>query len=84
MSYNVLLNRVTAMWKLMGDFHLIDLGHGFYAVKFEDMEDRAKVMTVGPWKIMDHYLTVQRWRPHFRPSEAVVHGGLDSLPRVSH
>nr|WMB96822.1 hypothetical protein [Solanum melongena]WMB96868.1 hypothetical protein [Solanum melongena]WMB97045.1 hypothetical protein [Solanum aethiopicum] len=60
------------MWKLLGEFSLTDLGQGFYVVKFAEMEDRAKVMTGGPWKIMDHYLTVQRWKPHFRPSEAVV------------
>ncbi|XVF02367.1 hypothetical protein REPUB_Repub04eG0169400 [Reevesia pubescens] len=46
--------------------------HGFYVVKFENMEDRLKVMTGGPWKIMDHYLTVQRWQPYFRHSVEVV------------
>ncbi|XVF19766.1 hypothetical protein REPUB_Repub11eG0139100 [Reevesia pubescens] len=55
------------MWNL-SDFELINLGYGFYVVKFENMEDRIKVMTGGPWKIMDHYLTVQRWQPYFRPS----------------
>ncbi|KAL7163813.1 hypothetical protein ACSBR2_039852 [Camellia fascicularis] len=24
----------------------------------------------GPWVIMDHYLTVRRWEPNFKPSEA--------------
>ncbi|XVE91332.1 hypothetical protein REPUB_Repub01dG0001000 [Reevesia pubescens] len=55
-----------------GEFELIDLGHGFYVVKFERMEDRFRVLTKGPWKIMDHYLTVQLWRPHFRPSAASI------------
>ncbi|XVF05106.1 hypothetical protein REPUB_Repub05bG0143000 [Reevesia pubescens] len=36
------------------------------------MDDRAKVMTAGPWKIMDHYLTVQRWQPYFRLSNVTV------------
>ncbi|XVF11920.1 hypothetical protein REPUB_Repub08aG0069600 [Reevesia pubescens] len=52
------MNRITMLWKLCGDFELIDLGSGFYVVKFENIEDRFKVMTGGPWKIMDHYLTV--------------------------
>lgn len=25
-----------------------------------------------PWKIMDHYLVVQRWKPNFRPSTAKI------------
>ncbi|XVE98728.1 hypothetical protein REPUB_Repub03eG0133100 [Reevesia pubescens] len=60
------------MWKLCEDFELIDLGAEFYVVKFENMEDRFKVMIGGPWKIMDHYLTVQKWQPNFRPSFAMV------------
>ncbi|XVF28970.1 hypothetical protein REPUB_Repub15cG0079400 [Reevesia pubescens] len=71
-TYNVLLHKVTQLWKLGGEFELIDLGYGFYAVKFERMDDRFRVLTEGPWKIMDHYLTVQRWRPLFRPSQATI------------
>ncbi|XP_028111147.1 uncharacterized protein LOC114309572 [Camellia sinensis] len=33
-------------------------------------EDCTKVFTEGPWVIMDHYLTVRRWEPNFKPSEA--------------
>ncbi|XVF09024.1 hypothetical protein REPUB_Repub07fG0054900 [Reevesia pubescens] len=47
-SFNVLLNRITLMWKLSGDFDIVDLGHGYYVVKFENMEDRLKVLTGGP------------------------------------
>ncbi|KAL7177070.1 hypothetical protein ACSBR2_030406 [Camellia fascicularis] len=32
--------------------------------------DCTHVFTGGPWVIMDHYLTVRRWEPNFRPSEA--------------
>lgn len=71
-NYNMLLSRVKQMWKLDGDLELIDLGYGYYVAKFANSDDRTKVMTGGPWKIMDHYLTVQRWKPNFRPSEAVV------------
>ena len=71
-SFNVLMSRVTLMWKLTRDFELIDLGHGYYVVKFANLEDRSKVMTEGPWKIMDHYFTVQRWRPHFHPFSAII------------
>lgn len=48
----------------------LDLGLGYYVVKFELANDFMKVLTEGPWKIMDHYLSVQRWKPDFRPSSA--------------
>ncbi|MBA0566641.1 hypothetical protein Golob_011439 [Gossypium lobatum] len=54
------------------DFEFIELGYGFYAVKFEKQEDRFKVMIEGRWKIMDHYLTVKKWKPNFHPETAVV------------
>ncbi|KAH1064603.1 hypothetical protein J1N35_029590 [Gossypium stocksii] len=53
------------------DFEFIDLGYGFYAVKFEKQGDRFKVMIDGRWKIMDHYLTVKKWKPNFH-SKTVV------------
>ncbi|KAE8681196.1 hypothetical protein F3Y22_tig00111338pilonHSYRG00169 [Hibiscus syriacus] len=34
--------------------------------------ERAKVLTDGPWKIMDHYLTVQKWKPNFIAEEALI------------
>ncbi|KAE8656392.1 hypothetical protein F3Y22_tig00117001pilonHSYRG00005 [Hibiscus syriacus] len=64
-AYKTLINRVTNLWKLEGEFECIDLSYGFYAIKFQNMVDRAKVLMEGPWKIMDHYITVQRWRPNF-------------------
>ncbi|XP_028055739.1 uncharacterized protein LOC114259917 [Camellia sinensis] len=36
----------------------------------QNQTDCANVFTGGPWVIMDHYLTVRRWEPNFRPSKA--------------
>ncbi|XVE98176.1 hypothetical protein REPUB_Repub03eG0083200 [Reevesia pubescens] len=44
-TFNVLKNGITLLWKLSGDFELIDLGCGFYVVRFDNMEYRTKVMT---------------------------------------
>ena len=33
-------------------------------------EDYRNVFTNGPWIIMNHYLTVRKWEPNFKPSEA--------------
>ncbi|XVF17251.1 hypothetical protein REPUB_Repub10bG0103700 [Reevesia pubescens] len=71
-AFNDLMNIITIMWKLSGDFELIDLGYGFYVVKFAYTEDRSKVMTGEQWKIMDHYLVVQRWISNFKPSNATI------------
>ncbi|KAE8726828.1 hypothetical protein F3Y22_tig00006038pilonHSYRG00002 [Hibiscus syriacus] len=32
----------------------------------------AKILMEGPWKIMDHYITVQRWRPNFVVANASI------------
>ncbi|XP_039052923.1 uncharacterized protein LOC120194792 [Hibiscus syriacus] len=71
-AYKTLINRVTNLWKLEGEFECIDLSYGFYAIKFQNMVDRAKVLMEGPWKIMDHYITVQRWRPNFVVASASI------------
>ncbi|XP_039050208.1 uncharacterized protein LOC120191304 [Hibiscus syriacus] len=71
-AYKILISRITNLWKLEGEFDCIDLGYGFYAIKFQNMLDRAKVLMEGPWKIMDHYITVQRWRPNFVAAKASI------------
>ncbi|XP_038997982.1 uncharacterized protein LOC120123037 [Hibiscus syriacus] len=71
-AYKTLINRVINLWKLEGEFECIDLGYGLYAIKFQNMVDRAKVLMEGPWKILDHYITVQRWRPNFVVASASI------------
>ncbi|KAE8702094.1 hypothetical protein F3Y22_tig00110503pilonHSYRG00797 [Hibiscus syriacus] len=69
-------NEIRQPWRkaliIKGEFECIDLGNGFYAVKFQSMSDRLKVPTEGPWKIMDHYLTVQKWKLNFLEEKANV------------
>ena len=57
-GYKIMKERVTKLWKLQAGFELRDMGHGFFMVKFDIMEDRAKVMQGGPWMIFYHYLVV--------------------------
>lgn len=40
-------------------------------VKSSEIDDMLWVLTGGTWKIMDHYVMVQRWRPNLKPSTAV-------------
>ena len=56
---------MTKLWKLLAGFEIRDIGHGFFMVKFDVMEDRCKVMQWGPRMIFDHYLAVSTWNPNF-------------------
>ena len=57
--------RLKGVWKLNGGFELIDVGNGFFMVKFDLANDRAKIINAGPWMHFDHYLTVHNWSPEF-------------------
>lgn len=57
-------------WKTASDSDIIDIGLGYYVVRFRNAEDCEKVLTGGPYKIYDHYLVVQPWEPNFQPYKA--------------
>lgn len=48
------------------------LGHGFYMVKFDEAEDRTKVISGGPWMVFDHYLSIRLWTPEFNAKQAFI------------
>lgn len=64
-GFHTMRDRLHRIWKLLAGFELMDIGHGYFMVKFDLEGDRTKVMEEGPWMIFDHYLTVQRWTPEF-------------------
>ena len=45
-------------WKLCGDFEMMDLGKGFFLLKFDREDDRSMVVEGGPWMVFDHYLSI--------------------------
>lgn len=51
---------------------IVDVGHGFYMVKFDELGDREKVIGGCPWIIFDHYLAVRPWKPDFIASEIKI------------
>ncbi|GMP60749.1 hypothetical protein CsSME_00023486 [Camellia sinensis var. sinensis] len=69
-GYKALLNRVKRLWEIQGDLEAVDLGLGFFLLKFEVKSDFTKVFTGGPWVILDHCLTVRKWKADFKPSVA--------------
>ncbi|XP_028066485.1 uncharacterized protein LOC114269382 [Camellia sinensis] len=69
-GYNLFVNRIRKLWNLQAGFETLDIGNGFFIVKFEMMEDYSKVFTGGPWIVMDRYVTVCKWQPDFKSDEA--------------
>ncbi|KAL7211641.1 hypothetical protein ACSBR2_014487 [Camellia fascicularis] len=43
-GYKLFMAKVTKIWGLQGDFEALDIGHGFFIVKFDIMEDYTKVL----------------------------------------
>ena len=39
----------------------MDIGNGYFMMKFDNQDDREKVIKDGPWMINDHYLAVKKW-----------------------
>jgi hypothetical protein len=50
--------RLKGVWKLNGGFKLMNVDNGFFMVKFDLADDRAKIINGGPWMLFDHYLAV--------------------------
>lgn len=60
------------VWKPSGGMDIVDMGHGFFLVKFDVEGDRDKAIGSGPWMIFDHYLAVRHWELDFVPSEVKI------------
>ncbi|XP_028105048.1 uncharacterized protein LOC114304071 isoform X1 [Camellia sinensis] len=58
--------KVTNIWGLQGNLEVLDIGHGFFIVKFDIIEDYTKVITGKPWVALDHFVTVKRWQQDFK------------------
>ncbi|XP_057443213.1 uncharacterized protein LOC130735131 [Lotus japonicus] len=72
LGYRTMKNKLANVWRLDGDFDMIDVGNGFYMVKFDIKEDKEKVVNGGPWMVFNHYLAVSTWSPKFISSAARV------------
>lgn len=70
MGYKILMDKIHRLWNLDGNFTPIDVGLGYYVIKFELRSDYFKVYHGGPWIIQDHYLTVQKWQGNFKADQA--------------
>ncbi|KAL7246982.1 hypothetical protein ACSBR2_001986 [Camellia fascicularis] len=55
------------LWRRQQCIDIIDIGEGYYLVRFACKADYLHVLLDGPWVILGHYLTVNKWRPDFHP-----------------
>ena len=65
MSYPMIKQKLKHLWRLLGGYDVMNVGNGYFLVKFDFQEDRMKVISEGPWMIQDHYLVVKQWSPNF-------------------
>lgn len=63
-----------APWQdaLVASFEILDIGNGYFMVKFDNEDDQNKVIVDGPWMIFDHYLTVRTWFVDFISLQATI------------
>ncbi|KAL4391613.1 hypothetical protein AHAS_Ahas03G0262600 [Arachis hypogaea] len=64
--------RLEIMWGKNGSIDVIDLGNDFFLVKFYNSEDLDFALMEGPWKILDHYLTIRLWKPDFNLEDVAI------------
>ncbi|CAN1849891.1 Uncharacterized protein At4g02000 [Linum perenne] len=84
-GYPYLCHRLRAIWKPVGNLHIVDLDRNCFLVKFAIEQDYFKALTGGPWLILDHYLVVHQWEQSFRvtndlPKKMVVWVRFPHLP----
>lgn len=64
-SFKMLDSKLCCSWLLNGDMKITDLADDFFLVQLTSFEDYKYALFEDPWKVVDHYLIVQRWMPLF-------------------
>ena len=59
LRYRALQTRFAGIWQPSGTMHLIDIGYGFFIMRFELLKDYYHALMDGPWFVGDQYLNVQ-------------------------
>lgn len=69
-GYKFLKERKFSLWKPCGHLQILDLGKNFFLFKLSYVNDLRRVVYQGPWFVGGHFLSLQRWSPVFKPSNA--------------
>ena len=71
-GFAYLKSKLSQMWRPLARMDCVDLGYGFFLVRFFSKEDLDSVLMKGPWFLGDHFLSLRPWEPFFKPSTANV------------
>ncbi|GLT68080.1 hypothetical protein SLA2020_403400 [Shorea laevis] len=69
-NFHLLHSRLLKEWRTESEFEIIDVGLGYYIVRFSSPQDCSMVLIGGPYKMFHHYLAVQPWEPGFHQARA--------------
>jgi hypothetical protein len=76
LGFFAMRDRLKAIWKLTGDMEMLDVGYGFFMIKFDLEADRDKVINGGPWMIYDNYVAIRPWTTDFISSQVKINKTL--------
>ncbi|CAN0917927.1 hypothetical protein LINGRAHAP2_LOCUS30580 [Linum grandiflorum] len=62
-GYYYLSNKLATLWKLMGEWEMLDVGNGFFVVRFQEEDDILDAFVGGPYNIGSAHLSIQKWTP---------------------
>ncbi|CAN0870547.1 hypothetical protein LINGRAHAP2_LOCUS9562 [Linum grandiflorum] len=71
-GYHYLTNKLGTLWQPLGEWEVLDVGNGFFVVKFHEEDDMIAAFTGGPYSFGSSHLSIQRWTPDFFPSTARI------------
>nr|POF06267.1 hypothetical protein CFP56_75278 [Quercus suber] len=69
-GFHHLTFKINALRKLLEKMDYVNLGRGFFLIRFSSSDDYDKVLRGGPWFIGGHFLPVKPWEPYFKDYEA--------------
>ena len=70
LSFTAMRERLRGIWRLKDGYKVMDVGFGYFMIKFDLLEDREKAICRGPWMLQDHYLVVKEWSLPFNSCES--------------
>lgn len=71
-GHQFMSTRLLSLWKPIGRMECVDLGEGFFLIRFSIREDHVRVLKDGPWFVGGHYLSIRSWEANFNPAKANV------------
>lgn len=67
-GFAVLQNKIYNSWKPSMLIKMMDIGNGYFFVRFQSKENYERVFSQGPWIIFGQYLMVQLWSLESNPA----------------